>query len=84
MARSTTDPANAASDWLLFDAFAQAERLTPSDIVNLAHADLLPRITRVDGVPFVHEPTLFDWRGLLHVQGFKPAAMRVAEDAAAE
>jgi hypothetical protein len=52
--------------------------------VNLAQADLLPRITRVDGVPFVHEPTLFDWRGLLHVQGFKAAAKRVAEEAAAE
>lgn len=84
MARSTTKPQNAASDWLPFDAFANAEGLTPSDIVNLAHADLLPRITRVDGAPFVHQPTLFDWRSLLRVQGFKPAAKRVAEETAAE
>ena len=84
MARSATDRTHTASDWLPFDIFVSAEGLTPSDILNLAHADLLPRITRVDGAPFVHQPTLFDWRSLLRVQGFKPAAKRVAEETAAE
>ena len=80
---STASVAGAPSEWLLFEAFAIAEKFCPTDVLNLAHAELLPRISRAGPVPYVHVPSLPDWRMLLHIHGFKSLA-EIADSEASE
>jgi hypothetical protein len=69
--RTRSERPDAASDWLVFDAFAIEEDLTYSDCCRLGSLGLLPRVEVVNDTPWVHRPSLPWWRELLKIHGFK-------------
>ncbi|QIG50587.1 hypothetical protein G5V57_24365 [Nordella sp. HKS 07] len=50
--------------WAPVEAFMLLERISPSDLIRLARQGLLPRIEYAGDRPFVHMPSLPDWRTL--------------------
>ncbi len=63
------------TDWLPLEAFMAQERLTPSDLVRLIQDGIPPRLQTINTRVWVHTPTLYDWRMLVEVTGFKTSAV---------
>jgi hypothetical protein len=67
-----TKQAEAESNWTPLAAFMAGEGLVADDIVRLIDLGAPPRMETVNGMVWVHRPTLIDWRELAKLYGFKP------------
>ena len=72
MKTPTEMEAQEESDWTPLAAFMREEGLAPDDMVRLIEMGAPPRMETVNGVVWVHRPTLIDWRALAELYGFKP------------
>jgi hypothetical protein len=60
------------SNWTPLTTFMASEGLVADDIVRLIDMGAPPRMETVNGMVWVHRPTLLDWRELAKIYGFKP------------